>query len=532
MSTIDILQKAVNLLEIASDSQLAVDINTLKIRHDRQNYQIAVFGPFNHGKSTLLNAILGQKALPMDLIPTTGTAIEVVYGENLATNIVLASGEKIFGSGVEALEKFAVLDGGQKMREDIVSVTVSYPHPLLQMGVELVDLPGTNDREDRDIYARDRLLSADLIVHVLDARKLMTLGEREHLRDWLEARGIHTVVFVINFLNLLELEDRKQIRNRLRFVAESFRSTLPPGIGNLYQVDALPALRARLRGDDSALTTSGLPEFLSALQAIVTQQREELSGLREPQIDIIRDRVRDLLEAEINVLQPLVSAENERKELEISLKKQAKNIIKTGWETSLKKIEDWLFLPNLVSFCQRPLERSLSQGSFYEWQKENITVKLEESQQEINDWLMKAANLFQMPPGELLILPLPAPPDLIWPELPPKEDFDELFPFVVADGVGRIIGGAIGSLLVNGVKAIKVGNAVDRTTNNNLELIAACDDAAGEYLLRLNMETMEILKAYRSRVSATLDMPIVSTIIVDNERAQKLLNLQECLSQL
>ncbi|EAM52207.1 hypothetical protein CwatDRAFT_5335 [Crocosphaera watsonii WH 8501] len=37
--------------------------------------------PFNYGKSTLLNALLGEKTLPIDLIPTTGAAIYVKYGE-------------------------------------------------------------------------------------------------------------------------------------------------------------------------------------------------------------------------------------------------------------------------------------------------------------------------------------------------------------------------------------------------------------------------------------------------------------------
>ena len=52
-----------------------------------------------------------------------------------------------------------------------------------------------------------------------------------------------------NFLNLLDISEQKQVQNRLLFVAESFRANLPPGFSNLYRVDALPALRARLKGD-------------------------------------------------------------------------------------------------------------------------------------------------------------------------------------------------------------------------------------------------------------------------------------------
>ena len=262
------IQTATKLLAIDANSFLAKDITTITDRYLRSSYQIAVFGPFNHGKSTLLNAILGSKTLPIDLIPTTGAAIKVVYGAEIITTITLKNGEIIRAAKTDILTQFAILDDDRRMRDDVAEIEVSYPHPFLEMGVELIDLPGTNDRDEQDTFVRERLLAADLVVHVLDVRKLMTLGEREHLRDWLENRGINTVVFVANFTNMLEPDEQREVQHRLRFVAESFRSALPAGISNLYRVDALPALRARLKGDDATLHTSGLSEFVSALQSI------------------------------------------------------------------------------------------------------------------------------------------------------------------------------------------------------------------------------------------------------------------------
>ncbi len=53
------------------------------------------------------------------------------------------------------------------------------------------------------------------------------------------------------------------------FVAESFPVELPVGFSNLYRVDALPALRARLKGDVAAANSSSLVAFETALQNIV-----------------------------------------------------------------------------------------------------------------------------------------------------------------------------------------------------------------------------------------------------------------------
>ncbi|WP_353737156.1 dynamin family protein [Moorena sp. SIO3B2] len=114
----------------------------------------------------------------------------------------------------EVLKRYAILDEQRCMRSDVASIEVYCPHPFLKTGVEFLDLPGTNDREAQDNLVRDQLLTADLVVQVLDGRQLMTLGERENLRDWLIDRGIKTVVFVVNFLNLLEPDQQKEVQTR------------------------------------------------------------------------------------------------------------------------------------------------------------------------------------------------------------------------------------------------------------------------------------------------------------------------------
>jgi ribosome biogenesis GTPase A len=83
---VDSLKSAVKLLDLDPGSQLYQDIITISNHLTNPNFRIAVFGPFNHGKSTLLNAILGTRALPIDLIPTTGAAITVKYGNENATD--------------------------------------------------------------------------------------------------------------------------------------------------------------------------------------------------------------------------------------------------------------------------------------------------------------------------------------------------------------------------------------------------------------------------------------------------------------
>ncbi|NJN23941.1 MAG: hypothetical protein HC810_05540 [Acaryochloridaceae cyanobacterium RL_2_7] len=267
-STVAQLQAALGALELPDDSALRQEVLNLCDRLQNPNIRIAVFGPFNYGKSTLLNALLGDKTLPMDLIPTTGAAILVRYGEKTLSRITLKDGSQVKAPGTQILQEYATLDEQRRMRDEVQSVEVDCPHEFLKTGVEFLDLPGTDDQSAQDELVKTQLLTANVVIQLLDGRKLMTLGEREHLRDWLLDRGIHTVVFVVNFLNLMEPTDQQQVMRRMRFVAESFRSNLASGLSNLYRVDALPALRACLKGDRDQVEASGLPTLETALQRI------------------------------------------------------------------------------------------------------------------------------------------------------------------------------------------------------------------------------------------------------------------------
>jgi GTPase SAR1 family protein len=526
------LQTALELMELPSDSNIAIDLQTAADRLTRSNYQIAVFGAFNHGKSTLLNAILGDKTLPIDLIPTTGGAIKVVYGEEIRTTITLVNGEVVSQLGSDLLTEFAILDDDRRMRDDIQHIEVSYPHPLLQMGVELIDLPGTNDRAEQDIFVRSQILAADLVIYVLDTRKLMTLAEREHLRDWLEQRGMKTVVFVANFMNMLEPEERQHVQQRLRFVAESFRSQIPAGISNLYQVDALPALRARLKGDDNLLHGSGLPMFVSALQMIFESQQNEVIGLRQQLLPPIASQITGLLHQRIELLTQEVAALSAKQDKETQLKQHAKKLIQAGWNQSIQDLEKWLHLPTLIKAYQVTMILALQQTNFADWEQVNIMTKLQNHQVEINNWLLKLSDFFDD-------IPATAPLDLICPEPPEVElvkasttasTLEQMTPTALATGLGWMFGGPIGAAVVGGASILvnKVGDK-SAPAKANAELNAYVE-ATEDYLCRLNLEAIANIQDYRSRANLSVYSPTSIAEPAESPQSQKLISLQTCLT--
>ncbi|MEG3986253.1 dynamin family protein [Microcoleus sp. S28C3] len=498
------LKPALGILELDKNSQLYRDTTSICDYLAKPTFQIAVFGPFNYGKSTLLNALLGNRALPIDLVPTTGAAIYVNYGEELHAKITLKDGTEISEPGTDVLKRYAILDDARQMRDDVAAVNVYCPHPFLKTGVELLDLPGTNDREEQDNLVRDKLLTADLVVQVLDARKLMTLGERENLRDWLSDRNINTVLFVANFLNLLEPDDQKQVYNRLLFVAESFRSNLPNNISNIYRVDALPALRARLKGDVAAAQTTGIATFESALQSIVAAQQEQLA-VKLPRIEAIATKICQSLRAKSETVTAEIAAFQQKHKHRIEIKQKAEKLISKGFHASVSEFEIWLYQPTLLQRYQSEMALSLQEGSFDAW-KLKFQREVLHQQQTIAEWVNKACEFFEKEQPIALLISFPPSPQVSLPEPPPpptqKSIEGEVTPVAIATGLGWLLGGPVGAAVVGGASYILNKRTVYEKPPESSEaylnqVTEICSEAAKNYLARFSTDTFSMLQHYK-----------------------------------
>jgi hypothetical protein len=534
------LQAAIALLSDAEDLQQ--DCAAIARSFDQSAFRIVVFAPFNYGKSTLLNAILGEKTLPIDLIPTTGAAITVRYGETLQTTIQFIDGKSVTSAGTEVLKQFAILDEQRRMRSDVAAVEVCCPHPLLQLGIELVDLPGTDDQTAQDRLVKQQLLTADLVIQVLDGRKLMTLQERENLRDWLLDRGISTVVFVANFLNLLEPEDQKQVMHRLRFVAESFRSKLPPNISNLYRVDALPALRGQLKGDSDAVQISGLPIFESALQSIIQAHQTNATPLEEklPRLESLTRQVRSALQIELQITENESDPIDEKQTRKLEIQQQAQQLIQKSFAASLREVREWLELPKLLDRYQMSGSISLQRFDFDMWHQ-GLQLDWEMQQRKLTEWSTKACEFFNLTPSAKFQMQWPMEPEVIFPSASPSTASDDMgseniAPVAIATGLGWVFGGPVGaavlgtgSYLLNKTRnPLEIG--VDETRLSRVQ--QAYDVAMQNYLTQMNILGLAAIAQYERDVRSTIYMELKVAEPTTNPKQERIQQLQQVLEQI
>ncbi|MBD2362317.1 dynamin family protein [Anabaena minutissima FACHB-250] len=534
----DVLKSASKLLGLERTSQLHQDIINIGNYLTNPNFRVAVFGPFNHGKSTLLNAILGTRTLPIDLIPTTGAAITVKYGSDVRTRIMLIDGSEIYRSGTEVLQQYAILDGDRQMRKDVASVEVFCPHTFLETGVEFIDLPGTNDRDEQDNLVREQLFSADLVVQLLDARKLMTLGERENLRDWLLDRGIKTVIFVANFINLLDPEEQKQVQNRLRFVAESFRAELPPGFSNLYRVDALPALRARLKGDVAAASSSGLVAFETALQNIVSILQQNRGGVRLPRVQAIASQIQLSLKNKIDPIANEFKVFDAKQNAKIEIKQKAQNLIKQGFNTSLYELRNWLSLPNLLAKYQADAAVALAENNFKSWQKNQLKKELIELQLAVMKWLYQAYDFFKEERPEDLLISFPPEPQITLPSKPDNtEILSEPGAMAVGGGIGWLLGGPVGAAVVGSISYVlnkNIQQYEEKSANESYhqQVAKLCINATEDYLSQFSSQALSKLFEFERHAEKVIYFKITQETQEVNQQRECLRRLQQGFNQL
>ena len=522
------LRQAVGLLD-PSHAGLKAQVLAQCDRIGQPTLRITVFGPFNHGKSTLLNALLGEKALPIDLVPTTGAAITITYGAELASRITLADGRVLDGPGTDLLQRYAVLDEQRRLRQDVAAVAVRCPHPLLQPGVELVDLPGTADQEAQNDLVYTRLLETDVVIQLLDGRKLMTLTERDQLRGWLLERGITTVLFVVNFLNLMESGDRQQVMSRLRFVAQEFRVSLPDGIGNLYAVDALPALRASLRGDRAAATQAGLSALEAALHRLVQVQLPEVATHRLPRLLPLAAQVQHALQQQ---LQSLDAAPDLRR---TAIQQRAQRLIQTGFEQSATDLQDWLQLPNLLACYQAGFTAALQQGTALHWLGETLQPVWQQKKRALVEWVYKGCDFFDQPRPADLWISWSLPDENLPPE-PPEESQEttqDITPVAIATGLGWVLGGPVGAAVLGGATHWLARSEQPQAPSSNRSAPASAQshDAACRYLAHFSKTALAALALYKTKARPVLTLAVTPPPSQHQRAGQRVL-VQNLLGEL
>ncbi len=269
---------------------LEEDLTKLLQRIQSQQFRLAIVGEFSQGKSTLLNALLGEEIQPTRAIPCSGALTVLKYGPKKRAICHYTDGTQEvipidqYQEKASIPEEEAMGDRSHGLSEsNIIEITLEHPGlELCRHHVEIIDSPGLNEHPDRTAITERLLKDTDAAIFLANASRPLTQGEKELLTSLKSQLQRHSPdepadnLFVLaNFMDLLRTQKNKE---QVQQLFENFlQGDIPLITGNkrLHFVSAQAALEASLSGSEDEYSIA-FTEFVSALETFLVDERGEI----------------------------------------------------------------------------------------------------------------------------------------------------------------------------------------------------------------------------------------------------------------
>lgn len=184
-------------------------------------FTIVVCGSFKRGKSTLINALVGEDVVPTDVTTETITLNRVCYGEH-SNALILQNGKRMVLTD-DQLRRSELERILGSLDCNIYQLEIRRPIELLKQ-INIVDTPGLDDAlQNFDEMVSEALVQADAVVYVFSSSYPLAMQEQLFLRTTIIPQK-HTDLFLVgNYCDVLRNETEYErmageIKNRIELV--------------------------------------------------------------------------------------------------------------------------------------------------------------------------------------------------------------------------------------------------------------------------------------------------------------------------
>ena len=241
-------------------SSYSAEFETVRQRLGEERFHLAVLGQFKRGKSTLLNALLGDDLLPTDILPVTAIPTFIQSGAQLGAKVYFlnSSEPQVFtaeeGRSLgEFLSEYVTEVGNPHNKYLVSRVEVSHPASLLRQGVVLVDTPGVGSTHKHNTEIAHQILpQCDAALFLVSPDPPITEMELDYLKE-IKQRLPRTFYL----LNKVDFLDEQEQKSSLCFLSEQL-SRFYDSAPQIMPVSARKGLQARLAGDEDGWRKSGM----------------------------------------------------------------------------------------------------------------------------------------------------------------------------------------------------------------------------------------------------------------------------------
>ncbi|MEM6448175.1 MAG: dynamin family protein [Cyanobacteria bacterium P01_D01_bin.123] len=294
---------------------------------ERGTFRLLILGDMKRGKTTFVNALLGENLLPADVSPCTAVLSVLKYGPKKQVTIHFTNGKPPLRVDFQQFKRDYTIDPAEaKVLEnngtlafpEVQQAVIEYPLPLLRKGIELIDTPGLNDTEARNQLVIDTIQSCHAVLFVLSATQPWTLDERRYVNNYLRDRGL-SLFFLINGWDrlrngLADPDDSEALHEAETKVRQVFQTQFAAFEGfdtcdRVFEISALEALRRRVKQSEADLEGTGFPALLDAISRFLSRDRARAECQRVIRmVRSTRDRVAAAVDRRIPLLNDDVTA--------------------------------------------------------------------------------------------------------------------------------------------------------------------------------------------------------------------------------
>ena len=286
------------LARIARDlgaDNLSRDAVAVAARTAENRFFVACVGQFKRGKSTLINALLGDDLLPTGVVPVTSVITVVRSGEELRPIVYFLDGsERVIRR--EEIAEFVSEELNPRNRKGVESIEIESPAELLKSGMCLVDTPGLGSVFEANSEVTRRFVPhIDAAIVVLGADPPIS-GDEAALTSQV-ARQVRDLIFVLNKADRLTDGEVEEAR---AFCERTLRSRLQGGV-EILTVSALQRTRdwSKLQRRVAALPANELVQSsrqraIRRLTALLLREIDERRRALAVPLDETERRLRDI----------------------------------------------------------------------------------------------------------------------------------------------------------------------------------------------------------------------------------------------
>jgi len=173
----------------------------------KEQFQVMVLGEFNHGKSTLINALLNTDILPTGPTPTTGLIYRIQYAET--ESIQVNYPDRTENISRAELKDYSI--DSDKASKQIQGIGIHLSSEFLKENLVFIDTPGTNDiNAELNELIYHYIPRADLIIFILDCGQPLKITEQRFLAHKLFSFHRNRILFILNKADLVTHEELRE----------------------------------------------------------------------------------------------------------------------------------------------------------------------------------------------------------------------------------------------------------------------------------------------------------------------------------